>query len=165
LQFSSPDIPLRIYFEGRHTEENKTNSRAVRASDEGVATIAFSGRLGSSDKDSLAASWYGEVAQVTAVSSKDYVSGSAWFRLSSVSIGIKPFQFVMDPLDAFAYRECLGGCRGWVFAGIGLSLNYSSDLFSISIRGNLGERFDADPDERVRARDSARLLLVAHGEL
>jgi hypothetical protein len=105
-----------------------------------------------------------DVSQIASVDSKSYAAGSGWLRVSAVSIGDSSFHFMMDPFDLAAYRECLDGCRDWVFAGVGLAATYSSESLLVSLRTNLGERVDTNESGKIRFRDAARILLVFQGE-
>lgn len=165
FRFSRSGVPLKIFLEARHSEEQSSGYTSSRSGDEGVATLAASGQKGSHVQDALVGSWYADVSQVVASNGGSYATGSAWIQISAVSIGSGSIRFVMDPLDVFAYRECWDGCRNWAFAGVGLALNYSVESASIALRANLGERLDGRGGGELRYRDAARLLLVIQGEL
>ncbi len=164
IRFSKTDMPIKLFVEARHSEQSSVGYSVRRSSNEGLATLAFNGQTGSHDHDALVASWYVDVSQIASVDSKSYAAGSGWLRVSAVSIGDSSFHFMMDPFDLAAYRECLDGCRDWVFAGVGLAATYSSESLLVSLRTNLGERVDTNESGKIRFRDAARILLVFQGE-
>lgn len=166
VRFSREKLPFQVHFEGRRFEEILSSGvKSSQRGDEFAAILSFGGHVGTHGQDDLLLSWYGDISQVERIDAASYASGSGWFRVSAVSLGSTAVRFEMNPFDASVYRECVDACRSWVLAGVGLVVSYQSELVSLSLRSNFGERIDFGADHSTRSRDTARFLLLASGEL
>ncbi len=156
-------IPLSLYVEGRRLWQAKSTSSVTVARNEVAALGVVQNNWGGHDHDDLRLSCYGDLTYRVRENESSTLFGSAWIRLRAVSLGSKGFHFDLDPIDTAYYGECVDGCAQWVFVGIGLGARYAYQSMTLSLRGNLGERFDFLREARAKSHDTARILLGISG--
>lgn len=164
LHFAISKSPLQIFVEGRQVDEARPLADLRSNRREAVIIAVLSGETKPLNEHvSSKAAWYADLNHFVPFGGRDYDAASGWFRFSASMIGDSVLSITLDPIDLMAYRECLDGCRGWFFAGVGLSAGYSNSSLSILLRGSVGERFNEKADQAVRSEDAARLLLTFGG--